>query len=97
MTSNEIAAAAGAERQVPEITREDMKKVWRRSYHFYLSWGLERQANTGFLYCILPILRKLYGDGTEELREAMRRHLDMFACHIGFCTFIMGIVCSMEE
>ena len=59
MTSNEIAAAAGAERQVPEITREDMKKVWRRSYHFYLSWGLERQANTGFLYCILPILRKI--------------------------------------
>ena len=98
MTSKEMTVpAAEGQRELPAVTRDDMKKVWRRSYHYYLSWGLERQANTGFLYCILPVLKKLYGEGTEDLKEAMKRHLDMFACHIAFCTFIMGIVCSMEE
>ncbi|WP_407952299.1 PTS system mannose/fructose/sorbose family transporter subunit IID, partial [Enterococcus faecium] len=47
----------------------------RRSlFNFQLGWNYERMQGSGYLYTILPQLRKIYGDNTPELKQAMKTH-----------------------
>ena len=52
---------------------------------------------SGYLYTILPQLRKIYGDGTPELKEMMKTHTQFFNTSNFFNTIIMGIDIAMEE
>ena len=44
-----------------------------RSLFFYQwGWNYERMQGSGYLFTILPQLRKIYGDDTPELKEMMK-------------------------
>ena len=55
-----------------KLTKEDFKQINKRSlFTFQLGWNYERMQASGYLYMLLPQLRKMYGDGTPELKEMM--------------------------
>ena len=56
-----------------KLTKEDFKQINKRSlFTFQLGWNYERMQASGYLYMLLPQLRKMYGDGTPELKEMMK-------------------------
>ena len=58
-----------------KLTKEDFKQINKRSlFTFQLGWNYERMQASGYLYMLLPQLRKMYGDGTPELKEMMKLH-----------------------
>ncbi|WP_040473301.1 PTS system mannose/fructose/sorbose family transporter subunit IID [Lactobacillus gigeriorum] len=81
-----------------KITDADLKQINKRSlFAFQLGWNYERMQNSGYLYTILPQLRKMYGDGTPELKEMMKAHVQFFNTSPFFNTIVTGIDLAIEE
>ena len=79
-----------------KLTKEDFKQINRRSlFTFQLGWNYERMQGSGYLYTILPQLRKIYGDDTPELK-VMKTHA-IFNTSNFFNTIITGIDLAIEE
>lgn len=80
-----------------ELTKADFKQINKRSlFGFQMGWNYERMQGSGYLYTILPQLRKIYGDGTPELKEAMKTHNQFFNTSNFFNTIITGIDLAVE-
>ena len=81
-----------------KLTKEDCHQINRRSlFTFQWGWNYERMQASGYLYMILPQLRKIYGDGTPELKEMMRTHTQFFNTSNFFHTLVTGIDLALEE
>ena len=81
-----------------KLTKEDFTQINKRSLFTYqLGWNYERMQGSGYLYIILPQLRKMYGDGTPELKEMMKLHTQFFNTSNFFHTIITGIDLALEE
>lgn len=81
-----------------KLTEADFKQINRRSlFGFQLGWNYERMQASGYLYTILPQLRKLYGDGTPELKQMMKLHTQFFNTSNFFNTIVTGIDLALEE
>ena len=81
-----------------KLTKEDFKQINRRSlFTFQLGWNYERMQGSGYLYTILPQLRKLYGDNSPELKELMKTHTQFFNTSNFFNTIVTGIDLAIEE
>ena len=81
-----------------KLTKEDFKQINKRSlFTFQLGWNYERMQGSGYLYMLLPQLRKMYGDGAPELKEMMKLHTQFFNTSPFFHTIIAGFDLAMEE
>ncbi|AXQ78153.1 PTS system mannose/fructose/sorbose family transporter subunit IID [Streptococcus chenjunshii] len=81
-----------------KLTKADFKQINKRSlFTFQLGWNYERMQGSSYLYIILPQLRKMYGDGTAELKEMMKTHTQFFNTSNFFHTIITGIDLALEE
>lgn len=81
-----------------ELTSKDFKQINKRNlFTFQLGWNYERMQNTSYLYMILPQLRKIYGDNTDDLKEAMKNHTQFFNTSNFFNTIITGTTLAIEE
>ena len=81
-----------------KLTKEDFKQINKRSlFTFQLGWNYERMQGSGYLYMLLPQLRKMYGDGTPELKEMMKLHTQFFNTSPFFHTIMAGFDLAMEE
>lgn len=81
-----------------KLTKEDFKQINRRSlFTFQLGWNYERMQGSGYLYTILPQLRKLYGDNSPELKEMMKTHTQFFNTSNFSNTIVTGIDLAIEE
>lgn len=76
--------------------KERMNIVWR-SMFLQGSWNYERMQNLGFLYAILPALKKFYKPGSEEAKAALRRHMEFFNTHPYPAAPIIGVTLALEE
>ena len=81
-----------------KITKDDLAQINRRNlFGFQDGWNYERMQHSGYLWIILPTLRKLYGDGTPELKEACRAQCAPFFNTSNFLnTIITGIDLAIE-
>ncbi|HHU6751072.1 TPA: PTS system mannose/fructose/sorbose family transporter subunit IID [Staphylococcus pseudintermedius] len=81
-----------------QLTDKDFRQINIRSLLFFQwGWNYERMQGSGYLFTILPQLRKIYGDDSPELQEMMRTHAQFFNTSNFFNTIIMGIDIAMEE
>ena len=81
-----------------QLTQKDFNQINRRSLLFsQLGWNYERMQGSGYLFIILPQLRKIYGDDSPELKEMMKIHSQFFNTSNFFNTIITGIDLAMEE
>lgn len=71
------------------------KMVWR-SLFLQGSFNYERMQAAGWLYGILPGLKKIHTD-KDDLAASMSHNLEFFNTHPFLVTFVMGIILSLEQ
>lgn len=77
------------------LTKSDLVSIFIRSNFLLGSFNFERMQAIGFCVSLIPALKKLYQG--EELKEALKRHLEFFNTQPFLATPIMGIIAAMEE
>ncbi|KRN94974.1 PTS system mannose/fructose/sorbose family transporter subunit IID [Pediococcus stilesii] len=81
-----------------KLTKKDFKQMNIRNLFFnQVGWNYERMQGSGYLYLILPQLRKMYGDHTPELKNMMKMQNQFFNTSNFFNTIISGIDMALEE
>lgn len=83
--------------EVEPITKKDLRKMFWYSIPFYSLWSMERQAASGCLFTMMPLLKKLYKDQPEKLKESLVRNNELYAIADQFHEFVAGVLISMEE
>ena len=78
------------------ITKKDLNVMVWRSLLLQASFNYERMQACGWLYSLLPGLKKIHKD-KEDLSMAMKDHMEFFNTHPFLVTFIMGLILAMEE
>lgn len=67
-----------------------------RSMFLQASFNYERMQAGGWLYSILPGLKKIHKN-KDDLATSMKHNLEFFNCHPFLITFVMGIILSLEQ
>lgn len=86
------------EKQKRLVTNMDLLKVWFKwCMAVEVPVSFDRMQALAFSYSVNKVLRKIYKDNPEELKEAMKRHASMFNTNCDWGSLIHGIVVSLEE
>lgn len=84
------------------VTKKLDKKTVNKTY---LRWMMYNLASTsfefleafGFAYAIEPVLKKLYGENSDEYQQALIRHSVFFNTEPQLGALIMGVTVGLEE
>src|SRR5690625_3994236 len=79
------------------ITKGDITNTFLRSNLWQGSWNFERMHALGFMYTMVPTLKRLYPENNDERKAAMRRHLEFFNTQPFMSAPIVGVTMAMEE
>lgn len=79
-----------------QITRKDLQQLFWRTIPFEHSWNYERMGHVGFMWALIPILRKLYPNEVD-FRAAMKRHMELYNVTPYISTLPISIAAAMEE
>ena len=77
--------------EVEPITKKDLRKMFWYSIPFYSLWSMERQAASGCLFTMMPLLKKLYKDQPEKLKESLVRNNELYAIADQFHEFVAAL------
>ncbi len=80
-----------------KLDNETLKKVGIASFVFQTGFSFERMQAPSFAFGLLPGLKKIYGDNTEEICDALANNMDFINTEMHVGAFLMGVVLSMEE
>lgn len=81
-----------------KLTKSDITKTYVRWWWTAeISNSFERLQSLAYCASIAPVLEKLYGKGTQELKDALQRHLIFFNTQAIWGGLIMGSTVAMEE
>lgn len=83
--------------QAKKLTDADLRAVFMRSNLFQGSWNFERMQALGFCFSMVPVIRRLYPEGSDERKQAIKRHLEFFNTQPFVAAPILGVVSAMEE
>ena len=78
------------------LEKKTLNQMAWRSLFLQGSFNYERMQAAGWLYGIIPGLKKIHTD-KEDLSLSMQHNLEFFNTHPFLVTFVMGIVLSMEQ
>ena len=78
------------------LSKADRQKVWWRSTFLQGSWNYERMQNLGWVYSLIPAIKKLYTK-KEDQAAALERHLEFFNTHPYVAAPIIGVTLALEE
>ena len=80
-----------------KLTKKDISSVSRRwIMGSQITWNYEKQMAIGYLWAMLPIIRKLYKDPKEQ-QEMLKTHVQFFNTTPHMGGFICGIDAATEE
>lgn len=79
------------------ITKSDLTKLGLRSSLVCLTFNYERMMASGFTYVQVPLLRKIYKNDKEGLKEALADNMEFINTHPNFVGFLTGLLLSLEE
>ncbi|AIA71196.1 PTS system, mannose-specific iid component [Pectobacterium atrosepticum SCRI1043] len=82
---------------VKKLTDGDIRAVFIRSNLFQGSWNFERMQALGFCFSMVPVIRRLYPENSEERKQAIKRHLEFFNTQPFVAAPILGVTMAMEE
>ena len=77
------------------LNKRDLFWIFVRSNFLLGSFNFERMQAMGFCVALMPALKKLYQG--DELKAALKRHLEFFNTQPFVAAAIMGIIAAMEE
>jgi PTS system N-acetylgalactosamine-specific IID component len=79
-----------------QLDRKVLNKMAWRSLFLQGSFNYERMQAAGWLYGIIPGLKKIHKN-KDDLSTSMTHNLEFFNTHPFLVTFVMGIVLSLEQ
>lgn len=71
-------------------------RVFLRSFAIQGSWNYRTLVGTGFAFTLLPVLRRIHGASTLELRSAVERQAGLFNTHPYLSGIALGAVARLE-
>lgn len=75
-----------------KLTNHDITMLGIRSSFLQASFNYERMQACGFLWSMLPVLKKIHGDDKESLSLAMTDNLEFINTHPNLVGFLMGLM-----
>ncbi|QWT17294.1 PTS system mannose/fructose/sorbose family transporter subunit IID [Collinsella sp. zg1085] len=97
VTSEVVTTGAEASRERITLSNRIINRVIARWYiNCEISLNYERMQSIAFTDALMPALKKLYPE-REPLREAMKRHMELFNTNATAGGLILGTVLAMEE
>lgn len=78
------------------LTKKDRLSVAWRSTFLQGSWNYERMQNGGWVYAMIPAIKRLYTT-KEDQAAALKRHLEFFNTHPYVASPILGVTLALEE
>ncbi|GGN48712.1 MULTISPECIES: PTS system mannose/fructose/sorbose family transporter subunit IID [Oceanobacillus] len=78
------------------LTKRDRIAIWWRSTFLQGSWNYERMQNGGWVYSMIPAIKRLYTT-KEDRSAALQRHLEFFNTHPYVASPILGVTLALEE
>lgn len=82
--------------EAPMLTKGDINLMAFRSLALQASFNYERMQAAGWLFTILPALRKIHKN-EEDLKNSMHMHMEFFNVHPFDVTFLSGLALAMER
>ena len=80
-----------------KLTKKDINSLSRRwIMGSQVTWNYERQMGVGYLWAMIPIIRKLYKDPKDQ-KEMLKTHVQFFNTTPHMGGFILGIDAATEE
>ncbi|KER02251.1 PTS system mannose/fructose/sorbose family transporter subunit IID [Photorhabdus temperata] len=79
-----------------ELTNRDLNRMAWRSLLLQASFNYERMQAGGWLYTLIPGLRKIHKD-PQDLANSMKMHMEFINVHPFDVTFLSGLVLAMER
>ena len=79
------------------LTKGDLRACFIRSNILQGSWNFERMQALGYAFGIVPAIRRLYPEGSQERKDAIKRHLEFYNTHPFMTAPILGVNLAMEE
>ena len=83
--------------QKVQLTKGDLNACFIRSNLLQGSWNFERMQALGYAFGIVPAIRRLYPEGSQERKDAIKRHLEFYNTHPFMTAPILGVNLAMEE
>lgn len=80
------------------LTKQELFQTSLRwTFASQICWNYERMMSTGYLYAMMPFLRRKYGDDAQQMKEMMQTHIQFFNSNPWMAHFIIGIDLALEE
>jgi len=79
-----------------KLTKRDIRNIFFRSLALEANFNFETWQNTGFVFTIIPALKRLYTN-KDDMAKALKRHLQLFNTSPYGSTLVFGITAAMEE
>lgn len=79
-----------------KLTKKDRLSTWWRSTFIQGSWNYERMQNGGWVYALIPAIKRLYKT-KDDRAAALKRHLEFFNTHPYVASPIIGVTLALEE
>lgn len=79
------------------LTKNDITKLGIRSMFLQASFNFERMQASGWLFAILPFLKKIHKDDKKALSASMKDNLEFINTNPTMSGFLMGLLISLEE
>lgn len=80
-----------------ELSKKEFGTIFWRSFTLLGSFNSERMEALGFLYALLPSLKRIWGDDEEGYKAALHRHMAAFNMTVAPSPLVMGMTVAMEE
>lgn len=81
----------------PTLTHKDLTKLGLRSVFLQASFNYERMQAGGWLYSMLPFLKKIHKDDKKALSQSMQDNLEFINTSPPLVSLLMGLLLSLED
>ena len=78
------------------IPRSALTRTFLRSFLIQASWNYRTMLGGGFAFSMIPVLRRLFPDGSGALRDALGRHAEHFNAHPYMAGLALGAATRLE-
>lgn len=79
-----------------QLSKKDRFSVAFRHQYLQGSWNYERMQNGGWVFSIIPAIKKLYPKKEDQI-AALQRHLEFYNTHPYVSSPVMGVTLALEE
>ena len=81
--------------KVTKKKKDRLSVAWRSTF-LQGSWNYERMQNGGWVFALIPAIKKLYTNKEDQI-AALKRHLEFFNTHPYVASPVIGVTLALEE